>query len=234
MTVMTEKVQSERGSECFHSHGLSRSAGCSPPLFFAEAYCRLASNPANSLRLQGHRKPFRNPYKPITGEERFRWFAVSTVGPTSLLLAGPLSAGWGTLRESPEEYGRTWKGFGQRYGMRLTGIATSNAIEALSGVALGEDPRYIPAPAGSSFGRRTRHVLISTFVAYRPDGSRRLSYSRIAGNIGSNFLSNTWRVESESSASDASLRCVWGLASRMSSFAFSEFWPVLARRLRRR
>jgi hypothetical protein len=173
-------------------------------------------------------------YKPITGEERFRWFAVSTVGPTSLLLAGPLSAGWGTLRESPEEYGRTWKGFGQRYGMRLTGIATSNAIEALSGIALGEDPRYIPAPAGSSFGRRTRHVLISTFVAYRPDGSRRLSYSRIAGNIGSNFLSNTWRVESESSASDASLRCVWGLTSRMSSFAFSEFWPVLARRLRRR
>ena len=113
-------------------------------------------------------------YKPITGEERFRWFAVSTVGPTSLLLAGPLSAGWGTLRESPEEYGRTWKGFGQRYGMRLTGIATSNAIEGLSGAVLREDPRYIPAPAGASFGRRTRHVFISTFAAYRPDGSRRL------------------------------------------------------------
>jgi len=173
-------------------------------------------------------------YKPITGEERLRWFAGSTAGPTSLLLAGPLSAGWGTLRESPEEYGRTWKGFGQCYGMRLTGVATSNAIEGLSGAVLREDPRYIPAPAGASFGRRARHVLISTFTAYRPDGSRRLSYSRIAGNVGSNFLSNTWRVESESSAGDASLRCVWGLGSRMSSFAFSEFWPVLSRKLRRR
>ena len=172
--------------------------------------------------------------KPFTGEERLRWFAGSTTGLTSLLLAGPLSAGWGTLRDSPEEYGRTWKGFGQRYGMRLTGVATSNAIEALSGAVLREDPRYIPARAGTSFRGRARHVLISTFTAYRPDGSRRLSYSRIAGNVGSNFLSNTWRVESDSSARDASLRCVWGLGSRMSSFAFSEFWPVLARRLLRK
>ena len=182
----------------------------------------------------GTQQAVSQPYKPITGDERFRWFAVSTAGPTSLLLAGPLSAGWGTLRESPEEYGRTWKGFGQRYGMRLTGVATSNAIEGLSGAVLREDPRYIPAPAGASFGRRARHVLISTFTAYRPDGSRRLSYSRIAGNVGNNFLSNTWRVESESSVSDASLRCLWGLGTRMSSFAFSEFWPVLARKLRRR
>jgi hypothetical protein len=79
----------------------------------------------------GTQQAVSQPYKPITGEERFRWFAVSTAGPTSLLLAGPLSAGWGTLRESPEEYGRTWKGFGQRYGMRLTGVATSNAIRGI-------------------------------------------------------------------------------------------------------
>ena len=174
------------------------------------------------------------PYKPITGQERLRWFAGSTAGPTSLLLAGPISAGWGTLRETPEEYGSTWKGFGQRYGMRLTGVATSNAIEGVGGAVLKEDPRYIRAPAGTSFGGRARHVLISTFTAYRPDGSRRLSYSRIAGNVGSSFLSNTWRVESESSAREASLRCVWGLGSRMTGFAFSEFWPVLARKLRRR
>ena len=69
-------------------------------------------------------------YKPITGTQRFNWFVVSTVGPTSLLLAGPLSAAWGTALNSPREYGPGWEGFGKRYGMRLTGVSTGNAIEA--------------------------------------------------------------------------------------------------------
>lgn len=176
--------------------------------------------------------PMAQPYKYISGEERFKWFVGSTVGPTSLLGGGPISAGWGTLFNSPKEYGPGWEGFGKRYGMRLTGVSTSNAIEALSGAALGEDPRYRPAPAGSSFGRRAGHVIVTSFLAYRPDGSRRFSYSRVAGNIGNNFLSNLWRVESEASAGDAALRCVWGLTSRMSSFAFSEFWPSIRKKLR--
>lgn len=173
------------------------------------------------------------PYSYITGEERFKWFVSSTVGPTSLLAAGPISAGWGTLRNTPEEYGPHWEGFGKRYGMRLTGVSTGNAIEALTGAALGEDPRYVPAPSGTSFGRRIGYVVVESFMAHRPDGSRRFSFSRVAGNVGNNFLSNTWRVESESSASDAAVRCMWGLTSRMASYAFSEFWPTVKKKLKR-
>jgi hypothetical protein len=158
---------------------------------------------------------------------------MSTIGPTSLLGAGPFSAGWGTWRNSPEEYGPTWEGFGKRYGMRLTGVSTSNAIEAVAGAVLGEDPRYVPAPRGSSFGKRARYVILESFMAHRPDGTRRFSYSRVAGNVGNNFLSNLWRVESESSAADASVRCVWGLTSRMASFAFAEFWPSVKKKLKR-
>ena len=69
-------------------------------------------------------------YWPISPQQRFNWFAVSTGGPTNLLVAGPFSAGLSTAFNRPKEYGPHWEGFGKRYGMRLTGISTGNAMEA--------------------------------------------------------------------------------------------------------
>jgi hypothetical protein len=68
-------------------------------------------------------------YQPISSSERGHWFLQSTVGPKSLA-AGVVSAGWGTALNKPEEYGPHWEGFAKRYGMRLTGVATGNALEA--------------------------------------------------------------------------------------------------------
>ena len=68
-------------------------------------------------------------YQPISGTERAKWFVVSTAGPNSLLLTGPLSAAWSTMLNEPPEYEPHWEGFGKRYGMRLTGISVGNAME---------------------------------------------------------------------------------------------------------
>jgi hypothetical protein len=173
-------------------------------------------------------------YSYATGAERGKWFVMSVVGPTSLLGAGLWSAGWGTLNNNPEEYGGTWEGFGKRYGMRLTGISTGNAIEAVAGAALHEDPRYIRAAPGTPFGGRVKYIIKTTFTSYRPDGAQRFSYSRLAGNVGNNFLSNLWREKSEASAGDAALRCVWGITGRMASNAFTELWPDIAKKLKRK
>ena len=64
--------------------------------------------------------------QPITGKQRLQWVILRTVGPESLA-GGLFSAGWGTLVNVPKEYGPHWQGFGDRYGMRLTGVAVSNA-----------------------------------------------------------------------------------------------------------
>jgi len=82
------------------------------------------------------------PYRMISGKERIRWAAMETFG-TESLLVGTLSAGIGTGRDKPVEYGPHWDGYAKRYGMRLTGIAASNTIEAGLGAIWGEDPRYV-------------------------------------------------------------------------------------------
>ncbi len=67
--------------------------------------------------------------QPITAKGRIDWVVRGTIGPESLT-AGLFSAGWGTLFNKPKTYGPHWEGFGDRYGMRLTGIVTSNTMEA--------------------------------------------------------------------------------------------------------
>lgn len=169
-------------------------------------------------------------YKAITAEGRFFWFVRSTVGPRSLV-AGLFSAGYGTAVNNPHEYGTHWVGFGQRYGMRLTGVSTGNAIEASVGALWGEDPRYfhtIHAP----FKERVKNIVDLTFRAYRTDGERHPAYAMYIGTVGNNFLSNTWRVQSEADWQHALIRSAEGFGGRALSNAFSEFFPQVWRKVR--
>jgi hypothetical protein len=164
-------------------------------------------------------------YVPITGKQRLDWFVVSTIGPKSLL-GGLWSAGYGTAVNKPKEYGPHWEGFGKRYGMRLTGVSTGNAMEAGLGAIWGEDPRYFHT-ANQSFGGRVKNVIDLTFRAYGRDGQRHPAYARYIAIAGNNFLSNTWRAPSDNDPQDAALRTVEGVGVRALSNAFSEFITLI-------
>jgi hypothetical protein len=172
-------------------------------------------------------------YVPITPKQRLIWFARSTAGVESLLLAGPYSAGWGTAFHRPPEYNTSWEGFGQRYGMRLTGVSTGNAMEASLGSLWGEDPRYFRTE-GQHFKKRVVNVIDLTFRAYHEDGQRHFAYARLAGNVGNNFLSNTWRVPSESDWQSATIRSLEGVGCKAVGNAAYEFFPTLVRWMRRK
>jgi hypothetical protein len=168
-------------------------------------------------------------YHPITSRQRLQWFARSTIGPESVA-AGLFTASFGTGINRPREYDPHWEGFGKRYGMRFTGIATGNAMEAAVGALWGEDPRYFPT-TGRSLKGRIKNVVVMTFVARRADGNLAPAYARYIGISGNNFLSNTWRADSESGVGDACLRTALGFAGRMGGNAFAEFWPTVTRHL---
>jgi hypothetical protein len=159
----------------------------------------------------------------ISNGERLRWFVKSTIGPQGLA-AGVLSAGLGTARNKPDEYGPHWEGFGKRYGMRLTGISTGKAMEAALGSLWKEDPRYFPATQ-KLFRRRLSNIVVMTFAARRADGRLAPAYARYVAVPGNNLLSNAWRPDSEAGIGDAGLRMLWGFLGRMGGNAFMEFWP---------
>ena len=162
-------------------------------------------------------------YTPPTSVDRFNWFVLSTVGPASLA-GGLFSAGLGTLTNQPKEYGTHWDGFGKRYGMRLTGVSTGNAIEAGLGSLWGEDPRYYRTPQ-KPFRHRVWHVVRMTVVAKNEEGRLMPSYARYIGTAGNNYLSNAWRADSEATVGRAAFRTGLGFLLRMTGNAFDEFWP---------
>ena len=189
--------------------------------FLCEGICPItAGAQVGSGRIE-RRNAVPSPYPPITSGGRTEWFLKSTVGPQSLA-AGVLSAGWGTAFNKPEEYGPQFSGFAKRYGMRLTGVAASNALEATLGALRHEDPRYMDS--GGTIWGKVKHSATMTVMAYRPDGSLTPAYARYAGIAGSNFLSNSWRVDSESTARAAASRIALGFAGRFAGNVFQEFW----------
>jgi hypothetical protein len=117
--------------------------------------------------------------------------------------------------------------------MRITGIVTGNAIEASAGSLWGEDPRYFRVP-DQPLKARLRNVVRLAFVARHPDGSFGLAYARYMAISGNNFLSNSWRAQSEANTHDAILRTGEGFAGRMAANAFEEFWPDIKSHILRR
>ena len=169
------------------------------------------------------------PYKRISGKERVRWVFRGTFGPESLV-NGVFSAGITTAQNTPVEYGPHWDGFAKRYGMRFTGVASSNTIEAGLGAIWGEDPRYVRSE-DQALKRRLGHLLLLTFTVRNREGELKPAYARYIAIPGSNFLSNTWRVDSVSDSSHALERTGYGVLGRLAGNALSEFWPDLKHRV---
>jgi hypothetical protein len=173
-----------------------------------------------------------DPYRPITPSERLRWLLTSTIGPAHMAGVAFVSAA-GTALNRPGEYGPHWEGFANRFGMGMAGSATGNAMEASVGLLFREDPRYFRVPQ-QAFKTRVGNVGRLTFFARNESGRSEPAYARYIGIVGSNFLSNTWRVHSEANAKDALLRSSEGFAGRMAANAFKEFWPDVKRHVFRK
>ena len=168
-------------------------------------------------------EPQSAPYTPITGQERLSWIVKNTLWPQHLA-GGVITSAVGTALNHPREDGPHWGGFGERFGVRLTGVATSNVMEAGLGAVWGEDPRYFRVPE-DSFGGRVKNVIVMTFLARRPDGNFAPAYARYMAFSGNNFLANAWRPDSEADVQHALVRTAEGFAGRMAANAWDEFWP---------
>lgn len=172
-------------------------------------------------------------YEAIDGKGRAKWVGQRLWG--SATGGSIFSSAIRTGLNNPEEYGPGWEGFGKRYGMSLAGNATSDTMEAGIGALWHEDPRYFRegGPVRGHIKSRSWSIIRQTFTAKDSRGQTMPAYSRYMGITGSNFLANTYRADSESQASDAAMRTLYGFLGRMAGNAFQEFWPDIKQKLRR-
>jgi hypothetical protein len=168
-------------------------------------------------------------YRSITAKERIQWVLKGTFGPASLA-AQTIGAGFGTLENNPKVYGTHWQGFGDRYGIGLSGLAVQNTLEAGIGAAWGEDPRY-RRDAGASFGHRVGHVVRMTFMAQDRNGGEMLAYARFIAIPGGNFISNAWRGPGDDNVNRAMVRTGLGFLGKMGNNTWDEFSPDIRRKL---
>ena len=169
-------------------------------MLFVLAVSAAAQTPQPGLRDESIDAPSAA-YRGITGKERVGWSVKGTIGLQSLGV-GILTAGEETAQNDPHEYGPHWDGFGKRYGMRLTGVATEHAMEAGLGALWGEDPRYFRSDHGA-YRARIKHVIVSTFAAYQADGHFGPAYARFDRNAGKQFRLQHVRADSESTTGNA-------------------------------
>jgi hypothetical protein len=167
---------------------------------------------------------------PVTAKQRLQWVLDSTFGPASLT-AGLFSAGWGTLFDHPKTYGPHWEGFGDRYGMRLSGLALSNSMEAGLGALWGEDPRYHRVGDEAPFLDRLGHAAKMTFLAQNRAGRIMPAYARFIAIPSSNFISNAWRAPGDDTAGNAAVRIGLGFFGTFGGNTFDEFWPDVKHKL---
>jgi hypothetical protein len=162
--------------------------------------------------------PYHNPRGFVDSVKRL--FSVEAV--TSTLPAAALEQ----IHDWPDEWGKHSSGFAKRtgslYAQFVVGVAIEDSIKAIDH----EDTHYTRLGRGNFF-RRTAHVVTSTVLAHKPDGSRMVAWSLPANAYGSWAIATLWSPrEYRNGASIAE----WGTAGMGATAGlnlFREFWPDL-------
>jgi hypothetical protein len=134
------------------------------------------------------------PYKRPEPKVRFKRFINSTLGPVTI--AKNLgTAGIGTARNSPEEWGGQWEGFGRRFGSSMAKGTIKNGVMFGLDEAFKVDSSFYRSRDRSA-GAKLKNAVISPFTARNESGKRVIGIPRIAGAFTSGVIaSTTWYPE---------------------------------------
>lgn len=138
---------------------------------------------ANSSDPVGYTRP--------NAEVRFKRYLNDTVGPVGLVRTFAPAA-VNTWRNSPEEWGKGWKGFGKRSASNFgRNFLERSAMYGLD-EALKLDSHYYRAK-GKSTGARIRNAVISPVTARTVSGKRVIGIPRLAGTYAASIVAaETW------------------------------------------
>jgi len=125
-------------------------------------------------------------YIPPDAKTRQKRYLNSLFGPVTLAKT-VATAGWGTWRNSPEEWGDNWEGFGRRVASNLG----KNVIKQTTTYGLDEvlkvDSRFYRSRK-RDIGSRIKNAVISPVTARNREGERVIGIPRIAGTYAAGIV----------------------------------------------
>jgi len=123
--------------------------------------------------------------------------------------------------------GRTFDAFGDRYTGGLIARSTRTTTEFLAGAVLREDIRR-RSSTETAFGKRIKHALIHSFVAYSPEGHAHPAYSRLIGAAAGIYTLSLYN-ERPMTTGRMAHELSWVLASNVQDSLLNEFSPDMKR-----
>jgi hypothetical protein len=166
------------------------------------------------------------PYQPLSTKEKARLQLLSTFQPETLARVA-VTAGFATMRDSPEEWPQTinayqWR-FADRIGQRLVYKQVQFTVGSL---LLGEDPRYFESANRSTWGR-VCNAFKQTWVVRRDNGEWAPAYGTFAGAYAASVVSSRWQPESRREWDDMLRRGSMQIAFQFGNNLAREFFPDL-------
>lgn len=127
-----------------------------------------------------------NGYTRPDADTRRNRFINSTVGPFALGRQ-VATAGISTWRNSPEEWGTKWEGFGRRVASNFGKNAIKQSMKFGLDEAFKLDSHYYRSKDKSA-GARIRNALISPVTARNKNGKRTIGVPNLVGTYGANII----------------------------------------------
>jgi hypothetical protein len=160
----------------------------------------------------------------MTASERWKAYFLGAFGPAAIARAA-LSGGLTQWTGNPKEWGGGAEAFGERFGNSLAEHIIRKTLESGAAAALHEDNRYVRSTE-SGFFRRSKHAVVSAFVARNEAGQEHFAYSRVGGALGASFISRIWQPPSTNSSGDAAANFGLTMVANMGWNVVKEFRPL--------
>jgi len=123
--------------------------------------------------------PQASPYVRPTAKKRFISYVNGMFGPIALG-KNAATAGISTWRNSPEEWGDKWEGFGRRFASNMGKSIIKGTVSYGLEEAFKLDSKYYRSPK-KDVGSRVGNALLSTVTARDKRGKRVFGFPKIAG-----------------------------------------------------
>ena len=162
-------------------------------------------------------------YSPLTASERWRIYLMSTFGPGAIARAVAIG-GIDQARGTPKEWRGGAEAFGERIGNSFAEHGVRKTLESGAAALLHEDNRYFRS-TDTGFFKRSRHAVVSAFLARNTTGQEVFSFSRVGGTAGASFIWRIWQPRSQATYGDAAVNFGVNMAAHMGWNLVKEFQP---------